>query len=143
MKTIFRKGSTVLLRLTLASIMIAIALVPVCQAQSADSPNLDKRARKIHKLVEKYPAGTYVSVVLRDGTESAGALRSVGSASFTLNNADSNDPETHSYADVTRVERGREYIGAGSGSEHHIHWIRWSVVGVAAAGAAVTAFAVR
>lgn len=143
MKNIFSKGSPVLLRLALASILIAIALVPVCQAQSADTPNLDKHARKIHRQVARYPAGTYVSIVLRDGSESAGALDAVRPASFTFNNADSNAPETHNYADVARVEKGREYIGAGSGSEHHVHWIRWSVVGVAAAGAAVTAFAVR
>jgi hypothetical protein len=143
MKNIFSKGSPVLLRLTLASILIAIALAPVCQAQSADTPNLDKHARKIHKQVARYPAGTYVSIVLRDGSESAGALGVVRPVSFTFNNSDSNTPETHSYADVARIERGREYIGAGSGPEHHVHWIRWSVVGVAAAGAAVTAFAVR
>jgi len=119
-----------------------IAAASACQAQS-NAPNLDKHARRIHKTLATYSSGTYVDVVLRDGSQSAGSLGAVNAASFTITNADSNVPETHGYADVYRVEKGREYIGAGSGPDHHIHWIRWSAVGVAAAGAAVTAFAVR
>lgn len=129
--------STLLPVLILASIVAA----PACQAQS-NAPSLDKHARHIHKALTRYSSGTYVDVVLRDGSQSAGSLGAVNAASFTMTNADNNVPETHDYADVARVEKGREYIGAGS-EGHHIHWVRWSAIGVAAAGAAVTAFAVR
>ena len=123
-------------------LLASIIAIPACQAQSAES-HLDKNARRIHKTLARYSSGTYVDLVLRDGSQSAGSLGAVNAASFTITNADNNVPESHSYADVARVEKGREYIGAGSEPGHHIHWIRWSAVGVAAAGAAVTAFAVR
>jgi hypothetical protein len=138
MKSTFTRIAFALAALALASAAIA----PACYAQSA-APSLDKHARKIHKMVASYSPGTYVDVVLRDGSQTAGSLRAVNTGSFTIANADTNVPESHGYADVARVEKGREYIGAGSGSDHHIHWIRWSAIGVAAAGAAVTAFAVR
>ncbi|MGB6742845.1 MAG: hypothetical protein WBE38_04235 [Terracidiphilus sp.] len=141
MKSTFSTRFIVHLALALA----LIAIVPFCQAKTAAgaAPGLDKHARKIHKRIAKYPSGTYVNVVLRDGSQSAGLLGPVSPASFTITNADTNAPETHDYADVATLQKGREYIGAGSESEHHVHWIRWSIVGVAAAGAAVTAFEVR
>lgn len=143
MKSIFSKRLIVHSALTLASLTLAlIVIVPVCQAQSA-APNLDKHARKMHKLVASYSSGTYVAVVLRDGSQTAGSLGAVNPASFTITNADNNVPETYAYAEVAGVQRGREYIGAGSEPEHHVHWIRWSAIGVAAAGAAAAAFAVR
>jgi hypothetical protein len=143
MKSIFCSRSIIHCGLALGALgLVATAVVPACQAQSA-APSLDKHARKIHKQLARYSSGTYVAVVLRDGSQTAGALGAVHPASFSLSNSDTNSPETHNYADVAGVQKGREYIGAGSGSGHHIHWIRWSVVGVAAAGAAVTAFAVR
>jgi hypothetical protein len=138
MKSTFIRTAFALAALVLTSAVI----VPACHAQSA-ATSLDKHARKVHKLVSTYSPGTYVDVVLRDGSQTGGSLGAVNAASFTIANADTNIPESHNYADVARVEKGREFIGAGSGSDHHIHWIRWSVVGVAAAGAAVTAFAVR
>jgi hypothetical protein len=138
MKSTFIRTAFALAALAMASAAIA----PACHAQSA-APNLDKHARKMHKLVASYSSGTYVALVLRDGSQTAGSLGAVKSASFTITNTDTNVPETHDYADVARVEKGREYIGAGSGPDHHIHWIRWSAVGVAAAGAAVAAFTVR
>jgi len=143
MQSIVRSRSIVRSALALAVLaMASTAVVPACQAQSA-APSLDKHARKIHKQVAQYSSGTYVALVLRDGSQSAGALRAVNSASFTIADADTNVPETHGYADVARVEKGREYIGAGSEPDRHIHWVRWSVVGAAAAGAAATALLVR
>ncbi len=136
---IFSRSSIVYL--ALAATLIASA--PVSRAQAGAAPSLDKHARKIHKRLAKYPPGTYVNIVLRDGSESAGALSTVHAASFTITNADNNAPETHNYADVAKVQKGREYIGAGSEAEHHVHWVRWGIAGAAVAGAAVAAFEVR
>lgn len=138
MQSIVSRKSIFHCAVALAALVLAVS---TCQAQSS-SPNLDKHARRIHKTLTHYSSGTYVDLVLRDGSQSAGSLGAVNAASFTITNADNNVPETHSYGDVYRVEKGREYIGAGS-EGHHIHWVRWSAIGVAAAGAAVTAFAVR
>lgn len=138
MQSIF--GSRYLAHLALAATLIAA--MPACQAQTAAASSLDKHARKIHHRLVKYPSGTYVNVVLRDGSQTAGVLSAVRPASFTIANSDNNIPETHAYVDVASVQKGREYIGAGSGGRH-FHWVRWSVVGAAAAGAAVTALAVR
>jgi hypothetical protein len=144
MKTIFGGRSLVrpgLVRLALGWVLIGlVAVVPACQAES--TANLDKHARKIHKHLARYAAGTYVNVELRDGTERAGLLGTVAPASFTLTDSDSNAQEVHAYSDVARVSESREYIGEGSGPRHHLRvWV--PVVGVLAAGAAVTAFAVR
>jgi hypothetical protein len=137
MKAVFSGKSIV--RLALAWTLIAA--VPACQAQS--TPNLDKHARKIHKRLTRYPSGAYLSVAFRDGTESAGSLGVLTETSFTFTNADNNASETHPYGDVARVERGKEYIGEGSEPRHHIRlWIP-VVVGVVAAGAAMTALEVR
>jgi hypothetical protein len=144
MKTILSGRSLVrpgLVRLAMGWVLIGlIGAVPACQAQA--SANLDKHARKIHKHLSRYAAGTYVNVELRDGTERAGLLGTMAPASFTLTNSDSNAQETHAYNDVARVSTSREYIGEGLGPRHHLRvWV--PVVGVLAAGAAVTAFEVR
>ena len=135
MRTLFGGRSTVKLALG----WILLAMVPAAQAQTA--PNLGKHERKIHKRMERYSAGTYVNVELRNGTERAGLLGTVAPASFTLTDSDSNAQETHGYSEVARVTKSREYIGEGS--EHHFR--RWVpvVVGVVAAGAVATAFEVR
>ncbi len=137
MQTVF--GGRSAIRLALAWALLA--LVPGAQAQSA--VNLNKHERKIHKRLEHYAAGTYVNVELRDGTDRAGLLGTVAPASFTLTDSDSNAEETHSYSEVARVAKSREYIGEGSESRHHFRpWVP-VVVGAVAAGAAVTAFEVR
>jgi hypothetical protein len=149
MKTIFSGKSMVrpglvrlgLVRLALGWTLIGlVGVAPACQAQGAD--NLDKHARKIHKRLSHYSAGTYVNVELRDGTERAGLLGAMAPASFTLTDSDSNAQEVHAYNDVARVSTSREYIGEGSGPRHHLRvWV--PVMGVLAAGAAMTAFEVR
>lgn len=135
MQSIFSSRPIVYLAFA-ATLMVAM---PASQAQSGVS--LDKHSRKIHHRLVKYPAGTYVNVVLRDGSQSSGVLSAVRPESFSISNSDNNAPETHDYMDVSSVQKGREYIGAGS--SRHIHWVRWSVVGAAAAGAAATALAIR
>ena len=143
MKAIFGRKSIV----SLALVWTLIAIVTVCQAQSNDgaAPNLDKHARKIHKRLTHYPPGTFVNVVLRDGSDGSGALVALAPSSFTVNDMDSNARETHAYGDVSRVSRGKEYIGEGSEPGHHIHIRLWVpvVVGAVAAGAALTAVEVR
>jgi hypothetical protein len=134
----FRGKSTV--RLALAWTLLA--MVPACQAQTANTaPNLDKHARKIHKRLTRYQSGSYIEVVLRDGSDRDGALGTMSPASFTITDSESNVRETHFYSEVSKVSPSKEYIGAGSG--HHIRlWVP-VVVGVVAAGAAMTAIEVR
>ena len=141
MKRIFAGKSMVGLALVWSLLATLLAAGPACQAQS--SPNLDKHARKVYKKLTKYRSGTCLNVALRDGTESTGELGALTPTAFTITNADNNTPETHQYSEVAGVQRGREYIGAGSGPGHHIRlWVP-VVVGVVAAGAAVTALEVR
>jgi hypothetical protein len=131
-------GGRSMIRLALAWVLLA--MVPAAQAQAA--PNLSKHERKIQKRLLAYPAGTYVNVELRDGTERAGQLGTVDAASFSITLADSNAAETHAYGEVARVSVSKEYIGEGSEPGHHFrHWV--PVVGALAAGVAATAFAVR
>jgi hypothetical protein len=43
--------------------------------------------------------------------------------------------QTFNYADVTRVRKTKEYIGAGSEPEHHFHhWVPVLIVAAAAGG---------
>jgi hypothetical protein len=120
---------------------LLIAAVTACQAQSATS--LDKHARKIHHRLSKLAPGTYVNLAFRDGTGSAGELATLTDTSFTISNAENNTPETHGYGEVAKVWRGKEYIGAGSGSGHHIRlWVP-VVAGVLAGGAVAAALTVR
>jgi hypothetical protein len=136
MKTLF--GGRSVVRLALGWTLLA--MVPACQAQSA--VNLDKHERKIHKRLERYTAGTYVNVEMRAGSDRAGLLGTVAPASFTLTDSDSNAQETHAYSEVAHVSRSQEYIGEGSVHHFFRPWVP-VVLGVVAAGAAVSAFALR
>jgi len=112
-----------------------IAVVPASQAESA--AHIDKHAYKIEKQLAKYRPGTLLQVDLRDNTEAMGSLGELSDATFQLTRADSNRKMTISYADVAQVKKGKEYIGAGSGPEHHVRLLVPAVIGVVAAGAAV------
>ena len=90
------------LALCLAAALILAGCVSVCQAQSG--PKTDKHGQKIEKRLSRYKTGT---LLLAD-------------TSFTFNNSETNAKETHLYSDVSRVEKGKEYIGAGSTPKHHI-----------------------
>jgi len=132
-------GGKSIVRLVLAWTLVA--MVPICQAQTT---SLDKHARKIHKYLTRYSTGTLVNVELRDGSELTGALDTLAPASFTITDSDNNARETQLYSDVTKVSKGKEYIGEGSGRSHHFqHPWRAAFVGVFAAGAAATAYEVR
>lgn len=136
MQAMFGGRSTI--RLALAWMLLA--LLPAAQAQSA--ANLNKHERKIHKQLEQFPAGTYVNLELRDGSDRAGQLGDVAPSAFTLIDSDSNAQETHAYSEVVRVSESKEFIGEGSGGHHFRAWVP-VVVGMVAAGAAATAFALR
>jgi hypothetical protein len=122
----------------IAFAILLAGFVPACQADS--SAKLEKHARKIEKRIAKYRTGTLLRVDFRDNSEAMGSLGDVSDATFQITNADSNKVQTFNYADVARVKKGKEYIGAGSGPEHHIRlWIP-IVIGAVAAGGAVAAY---
>ena len=121
------------LPLSLMLLLALVASVPAVRAQV--NPNLDKHARKIEKRLTKYRPGAFLEVDTRDNSETLGALGELSDASFQLTSSDNNRKVTISYADVTHVKKGKEYIGAGSGPEHHIpHLVPILVVAAAAAG---------
>lgn len=124
--------------LSLAIILMLIASVPASRAQSATQ--LDKHARKVEKRLTKYRSGTFLQVDLRDNTETLGSLGDLSDATFQLTSSDNNRRVSISYADVTHVKRGKEYIGAGSGPERHIPHLVPILIAAAAAGGAVAAY---
>jgi hypothetical protein len=129
--------------LPLAAVVFAsIALVPISRAES--SIRTEKHSRKIEKKVAKYRTGTLLQVDFRDNSVALGSLGDVSDASFQITNADSNKVQTFNYSDVTRVKRTNEYIGAGSGPEHHFHhWIPVLIVAAAAGGGIAAYEAIR
>jgi len=124
-----------------------LAAAPVCRAESAGSSSnagLDKHARKIHHELSRFPTGSYIHLTMNDGSERTVALVSLEDESFTSSNAETNNRETHEYADIHRVTREKDYIGEGS--EGHVRHIRlWVPItaAVIAAGAAFAAAGVR
>jgi hypothetical protein len=128
--------------LLVAIAFASIALAPTCQAES--SAKLEKHARKIEKKIAKFRTGSLLQVDLRDNSQALGYLDGgLSDATFQITNADSNKVQSFNFADVARVRKAEEYIGAGSGPEHHFRlWIPL-VVGAVAAGAVVAAVEVR
>ncbi len=129
-----RRNSCLLVAVAFAS----VALAPTVQAQS--SAKIEKHTRKIEKRLAKYRAGTLVQVDLQDRSQAMGSLGDISDATFQITNSDSNKVETFNYAEVARVTKGKEYIGAGSESGIHFHhWIPVLLV-AAAAGGGVAAY---
>jgi len=132
--------------LTLITALALFAVAPLCFARSGSSSsgvNLDKHARKVHHELTHFNPGNYIRLTFTDGSERTVALDSLEDTSFTATNAETNNRETHTYAEIERVKRDKGYVGEGS--EGHVHHIRlWvPVVGVLAAGAVATAVLVR
>jgi hypothetical protein len=125
--------------------LIAASTQARAESSTGASASLDKHARRIHKRLSRYSTGTIVNVELRDGSARDGVLSAMREESFTLTDSDSNAQETHAYSDVARVSRAKEYIGDGMEPSHHFFQHPWVpvVVGVVAAGAAMTAVEVR
>jgi hypothetical protein len=129
-----RSNSSLLIAVAFAS----IALAPTIRAQSSEK--IEKHAQKIEKRLAKYHTGTLMQVDFRDNSEALGTLGDVSDATFQITNSESNKVQTFNYADVTRVKKTKEYIGAGSGPEHHFHhWVPVLIV-AAAAGGGVAAY---
>jgi len=93
--------------------------VPVGHAISAKG--LEKQARKIESKLAKFPKGAFLRLRFRDGSESTGKLRTMSDKSFSFTNSESNTDETHSYSDVSDVDKGKTYIGKDSESHSRIH----------------------
>jgi hypothetical protein len=91
----------------------------VCRAGSGTKA--DKHAQKMEKTLARYKTGTYLHLEFANNTECSGTLDTLTDKSFSFNNSDTNAKETHLYGDVTRVEKGKQYIGEGSAPKHHIH----------------------
>lgn len=125
-------------RTSIVSILIGLAFLATLPAARAESPNqLDKHAHKIEKRLAKYQPGTYLNFSFRDSSQAYGSLGSLSDASFQLTNADSNKVETHSYDEVARVNKGKEYIGSGSEPGRHVRLLVPIVIGACAAAAAI------
>lgn len=115
MRSIFGGKSAFCLVVALA----LVACVPVCQAKPGNKT--DKQAQKIQKKLSKYKTGTLLHLEFTNNTECTGTLNTLSDTSFIFSNSDTNAQETHQYAEVSSVEKGKEYIGAGSAPKHHIH----------------------
>jgi hypothetical protein len=102
---------------------LAVALVMVCApaCRAGSSPKPDKHAQKIEKKLSKYKSGTLLHLAFSDNSECTGTVNALSDTSFTFNNSDTNAKETHNYSDVSSVEKGTEYIGAGSTPKHRGH----------------------
>jgi hypothetical protein len=129
-----RSNSLLLVVIAFAS----IALAPTIRAQSSEK--IEKHAQKIEKRLAKYHTGTLMQVDFRDNSEALGTLGDVSDATFQITNADSNKLQTFNFADVTRVTKTKEYIGAGSGPKRHIRlWIPL-VIAAAVGGGGIAAY---
>ena len=122
----------------LAVAFASIALAPTIPAQS--SAKIEKHARKIEKRLAKYRTGTFVQVNLQNRSQAMGSLGDVSDATFQITDSDNNKVETFGYADVARVYKAKEYIGAGSEPGHHIHLLVPVLIVAAAAGGGIAAY---
>ena len=133
-----RCNSCVLIAVT----FLMVGFGPACRAQSP--AKIEKHARKIERKLAKFRTGSLLQVDFRDNSEALGSLGDVSDSTFQITNADSNKVQTFNYADVTRVKKTKEYIGAGSEPEHHFHhWIPVHIVAAAAGGGIAAYEAIR
>lgn len=123
-------------RLALASMLFAC----VSAMQAQNSGQLDKHARKVHHALAKFRTGSYLHLLLRDDTDSYGALGSLSEGSFTFTSAESNATVTYTYDDIDRVRTDKEIIGEGAERHHHIRHLVPILVSVAAVGAGAVVY---
>lgn len=109
------------------------------QAQS--TTRLSKHARRVYHKLAKYSSGRYLHLVLRNDSDSYGALGTLSETSFTFTSADSNSTATYSYNDIDRVKTDKERIGEGTEPRRHIRHLVPIVVTAAAVGAAGAVYA--
>ena len=124
-------------------LLLALAFLiaaPAFTSRAESSAKLEKHARKIEKHLARYRTGTLLEIDFRDNSQATGSLDGLSDATFRMTNSDSNTAQTFNYADVDRVRRVKEYIGAGSESGHHIRlWVPL-LVGAIAAGGGIAAY---
>jgi hypothetical protein len=123
-------------RLALASMLVAC----ISAAQAQNSSQLDKHARKVQHRLNKFRTGSFLHLVLRDDTDSYGALGTLSDVSFTFISADSNTTATYTYDDVDRVRTDKEVIGEGGEPHRHIRHLVPIVITVAAVGAGAAVY---
>lgn len=126
-------------RLICFAAVCAFATAAMAPAQTGTQ--LDKHARKIHHKLARYPSGHFLHLVMRDDSNSYGALGALHETSFTFTSADSNTTSTYSYGDVDRVRTDKEPIGEGTEPRHHIRHLIPIVASFAAIGAAGAVYA--
>jgi len=125
-------------RKSILHVAMAWALIAIVPASLAESDaHLEKHARKIEDRLARYRTGSFLQIGLRDNTDIYGSLGSLSGATFQFTNADSNTAMTISYADVSEIKKGKEYIGEGSAHVHHMRFLVPALIGAAAAGVAV------
>ena len=112
----FRFGNTAA---CLAIVFVLITATPVSHALLSKSE--EKEAHKMHSKLAKYPAGSFLHLSFRDGSQSNGKVGALTDTGFSFTNADSNANETHAYSDVTKIQKVKQYIGEGTAPHHHIH----------------------
>jgi hypothetical protein len=101
---------------------LAVAFGSAAPASHAVSTkSIEKQARKIESRLAKYPKGAFLHFKFRDGSEGTGKLRDLHEKSFSFTNTESNLDETHNYGDVTKIEKGKTYIGKDSEPHHRLH----------------------
>ncbi|HUX44962.1 MAG TPA: hypothetical protein VMV57_09445 [Terracidiphilus sp.] len=118
-----------MVRLALAWTLIGI--LPMCQAQGAG--NLSKHARKVHKTLERYAAGSYLHLELSDGTDLYGTLGSLADTSFGFVDSDNNATQSVTYESVDHVRRDAPTVSRGDYPHHHGRLLKVVLVGAAAA----------
>lgn len=123
-------------RLALASMLVAC----VSAMQAQNSGQLDKHARKVHHALAKFRTGSYLHLLLRDDTDSYGALGTLTGDTFTFISAESNATVTYAYDDIDRVRTDNEAIGEGSEPHRHIRHLVPILVSVAAVGAGAAVY---
>lgn len=123
-------------RLALASMLLAC----VSTVQAQKSGQLNKHARKVYHVLAKFRSGSYLHLLLRDDTDSYGALGTLSEGSFTFTSAESNSTVTYTYDDIDRVRTDKETIGEGTAPHRHIRHLVPILVSVAAVGAGAVVY---
>jgi hypothetical protein len=111
-------------------------------APAQSSAPLDKHARRIERRLTKFQPGTFLDFEFRDSSQTFGSLGPLSAATFQFTGSDSNKTQTHLYADLAQVKKAREYIGEGSESRHHIHFLVPIIIGAGAAAAGIATYEV-
>lgn len=104
--------------------MVCLTLVLTCSlgtpmSYAVSAKSLEKQAKKVEGALAKFPRGAFLHLHFRDGSEGTGKLGELKENSFLFTNSESNTEESHQYVDVTKIEKGKEYIGKDSTSHHH------------------------